>query len=77
MMASHWGAGWMGFGGISMVLFWLVLIVAVVLTIRYLRSESRPGQARLDDAERVLAERYARGEIGTEEFRRARRELDE
>jgi uncharacterized membrane protein len=53
------------------------LILALVGVAWYLRGDSRPARAKSDDARGILAERYARGEIGTEEFRRARRELGE
>lgn len=77
MMGNDWSGVGMGFGGISMVLIWAALILALVGVAWYLRGDSRPARAKSDDARGILAERYARGEIGTEEFRRARRELGE
>lgn len=59
---------------VGMVAFWAVVITAVVLAVRYLagprRTAATPsghGQTRAED---VLAERYARGEIDEEEYRR-------
>ena len=72
------GPGWaMGFGGAWMFLFWIVLIVAVVLLGRWLGSDSagrdnRRGKTALE----ILEERYARGEIGKEEFDQKKRDLD-
>lgn len=77
MMGNDWSAVGMGFGGISMVLMWAALILALVGAAWYLRSEGRPAREKSDDALRILAERYARGEIGTKELRHARRELEE
>jgi putative membrane protein len=72
-----YGYGW-GWGGwiamtLVMVVFWAILITAVVLAVRYLagagghRNPPAPGSARAED---VLAERFARGEIDDDEFRR-------
>ncbi|NKY59345.1 SHOCT domain-containing protein [Nocardia flavorosea] len=63
---SGWGYAWMGIGAL---VFWVALTVAVVLLIRYGidSGRSRP-QPPPDTAERILAERFARGEIGRDEF---------
>ncbi|MBS4727911.1 SHOCT domain-containing protein [Mycobacterium sp. SM1] len=75
------GDGWMwdggGWGGwivmaIVMVLFLTAVIAAVALAIRYLGSSppsEQPGYG-LSRAEEVLAERFARGEVDEEEYRR-------
>jgi putative membrane protein len=74
-----WHQGGWGFGGwvlmtLAMIVFWAVVITAVVLVIRQLagggshRNLSGAGAART--AEDVLAERYARGEIDDDEFRK-------
>lgn len=59
-------------GSAVMVLFWALVITAIVLLVRYLMS-SRTGAepvAGLKAAENLLAERYARGDIDDEEYRR-------
>jgi putative membrane protein len=70
--------GWgYGLGIIGMILFWGVLIVAVVAAVRYLsrsrHDESPPGPpasaSHPPGAEQILAERFARGEIDAEEYR--------
>jgi putative membrane protein len=72
------GMGWgFGFGGIGMILFWVVIIAAVVILAKGLFGGSRPddkpaGKSALD----VLKERYARGEIGREEFEQKKRDLE-
>jgi len=75
-----WGYGW-GWGswlvmGVTMVLFWGLIIAAIIALVRYLgatreTSRSIHGQARPED---VLAERFARGEIDENEYQH-RREL--
>lgn len=65
------GWGWFAMSA-GMILFWGLLITAVVLIFRALdRSAERP--ARQDGStgpERILGERLARGEIDEEEYRR-------
>ena len=65
-----WG-GWL-LMTIAMVLFWALIITAVVLIVRYLVSQqptgTSAGSARTP--EEVLAERYARGEIDDNEYQR-------
>ena len=72
-----WGHGW-GWGGwvlmgVVMMLFVVALIVAIVVAIRYLSTPapraSRPSYAR-PGPESVLADRFARGEIDEDEYRR-------
>lgn len=76
------GWGWSGFGMISMVLWWVVLLLAVVVLARWLLGERRDaaktGDARAggDDSLRILRERFARGEIDEADFERRRSILD-
>lgn len=70
---SGWGYA---LGIIGMVLFWGVIIVAVVVAVRYLsrdrRERTRPDETRPasqpSGAEEILAERFARGEINESEY---------
>ncbi|MFD6033472.1 SHOCT domain-containing protein [Streptomyces griseoincarnatus] len=74
---TYWnGHGMNGWGWFAMslgtVLVWAVLIVAGVLIVRAFGRASGP-PAPADDrpaAEQVLAERFARGEIDEDEYRR-------
>ena len=55
-----------------MVLFWVVLVLAIALAVRYLdrrRGESFAPPPPPPTAEEVLAGRFARGEIDAEEYR--------
>ena len=63
--------GW--WGGFGMMLGWLIVLVAVVALVWLLLRRSGGGSA--DRAEDVLRERYARGEIDDETYRRMRAEL--
>ncbi len=71
-----WGwEAWLGMG-LMMLLFWVLLVVAVFLLLRWFKSET-PGASggprpSHDAAEKLLAERFARGEIDEEEYRRRR-----
>ena len=82
MMYDGWSWGGWGWGGwilmtSMMVLFWAVVITAVVLAVRYLaggrHTAGHPSdwtRAQEKRPEDVLAERYARGEIDDDEYRR-------
>ncbi len=73
MWHDAWGhGGWgMGFGFIPMLLFWVLMITAVVLLLKYLfrqLSSVQRDEAAQDIAIKLLRERYARGEIDQQEF---------
>lgn len=75
-MWNHgWGVGGWIMMGLVMVVFWGVVITLVVLAVRYFTSD-RGGNAgpqqgpRVNRAEELLAERFARGDIDEDEFRR-------
>ena len=78
MYDGWWGDGW-GWGGwllmsVVMVLFWVAVITAIVLAIRYLVGSggARGGPPRYEPPrpEDMLAGRFARGEIDEDEYRR-------
>ena len=65
---DDWGAGgWLLMGSV-MLAFWLLVATGVVAFLR-------AGAARRPRALDILDERYARGEIGDEEYRRQRATL--
>ncbi|MEQ8966111.1 MAG: SHOCT domain-containing protein [Azospirillaceae bacterium] len=66
-------------GGLIMILFWVGLIVALALAIRYLGWPGDQGRQRGGRADPldILRERYARGEIDDEEYQRRRRTLED
>ena len=74
-MMNMMGGGMMGMGGMMMwpmllgtLLLGLLFVGALVLGIRLLRSGTRQEK----DASRILAERFARGEIDQEEYQERR-----
>ena len=72
---SDYGWGWGGMG-IGMLLFWGLLIAALVVLARCFRgSGSCEKGGREKSALDILKERYARGEIGSEEFEQKKRDL--
>jgi len=62
---------------IFMVTFWVAVLVAAVLAIRWLALQVRPRTSvpEGDRALQILRERYARGEISKEEFEERKRDL--
>jgi putative membrane protein len=63
---TGWGYGLMT---VSMVLFWALVIFGVVALVRYLSRNDRGSGAPATPKE-LLAERFARGEIDEDEYRR-------
>ncbi len=82
-MMMDYGMGW-GFGGLTMLFFWLVPLILVLVGIKYLYSGrgSKTGNA-LPSAEAaaanpvlsLLEERYAKGEIDRDEFLQKRGDI--
>jgi putative membrane protein len=65
---DHGMSGWaLALAGLTTLLFWVMLIAAVVVLVRYLSRGT--GSSGRGSAERILAERYARGEIDEQEYR--------
>lgn len=71
------GYGHMMFGGLMMLAFWVLLILAVVLVVRWLMGTTghAPDAPRASSALQILEERFARGEIDREEFEERKRHL--
>jgi putative membrane protein len=75
-MMGGWGMGW--FGGIFMIVFWILILVGLVMVIRWLFQSTgkgkNNGQSGLRALE-ILKERYARGEIDKAQFENMKRDL--
>jgi putative membrane protein len=74
-MMYWWGSYMTGWGWVAMtitvVLFWALVIAGVAALVRYVRgSDGATSVASRPTPERLLAERYARGEIDETEYRR-------
>lgn len=62
--------------GLGMILFWGLIIAAIVVGLRALWGGSvAPGQKQEKSALELLKERYARGEIERDEFEQKKRDL--
>jgi putative membrane protein len=63
------------FGGIFMVLWWVLIIAAVVIFAKWLMRQGDTQDTRGKSAIDVLKERYARGEIDRKEFEEKKKDL--
>jgi len=65
--------------GIVMILFWVAVLSAIGLVISGVisnhRSSDSPDNKELTDAEQILKQRYARGEINKSQFEAMKHEL--
>jgi putative membrane protein len=64
----------MGIGMISMVLFWVLVILWIVVLVRGIGGASAAA-GRSPTALDIMKERYARGEIDKQEFEEKKRDL--
>ncbi len=71
----HWNYGWgMGFGGwFFMLLFWALVILGLVYLVKLIIGAK--GEERAETALDILKKRYAKGEIGKEEFEEKKKDL--
>lgn len=84
-MMGDWGwGGWgmMGpFGWIGMLLFWALIVLGIIYLWRALDlgsgfgHQEDGGGSRRDSALEIARERYAKGEIGREEFEQLKKDL--
>ena len=74
----HWDYGWglgFGFGWIFLpFLFLLLLILGIVYLIKLIGGSARRGEKE-ETALDILKKRYAKGEIGREEFEKIKEDL--
>ena len=76
MMNFNMMGPWFGFGGwmiLVMIAFWVIIGVGVYLVISYFYRPMRGSE--YDRALAIARERYARGEITTEEYEKIRKNL--
>jgi len=75
-MMSGWGMGYGFFGWLMMFLFWILIITAVVLGVRWFIDQGKLKGSSVEETPLdILKKRYASGEIDKEEFETMRREL--
>ncbi|NKZ04291.1 SHOCT domain-containing protein [Actinomadura latina] len=80
-MGNGGWSGWMWLWGTAMVLFWVAVIGAAAWLVARAAAPRRtgapgPGKPGLEHAREILAERFARGEISTEEYDERLAKLD-
>lgn len=76
MMGGGYGMGWAG--AVIMFAFWILVIVGIIFLIRWLAVSTRAdgrGVKPDDSAIEILKRRYARGEVGKEEFEEKKKDL--
>lgn len=65
-----------GFMGGFMWIFWIAVIVGIILLVRWIFQQNRPGEQKHEESSlEILKKRYARGEIDKEEFEQKKRDL--
>jgi putative membrane protein len=76
MWSNH--GDWMGSMGGFMGLGWIVILIVIVAVVWLLMRGPLAGSAQTErrSALDILKERYARGEIGREEFEEKKRDLE-
>ena len=70
---NGWGGGWMWLWGIAMMVLFAALLIWLVQATN--RSAASPTHDAASRAKAILAERYANGDLSTEEFRERVSEL--
>ena len=71
-----WGWGWGFLGAAHMLLWWVLIILGIAVLAKWLfagGAQERRGSG--GNALEILKERYARGEIGKDEFEQKKRDL--
>ena len=75
-MMGGYGAGW--FGGIVMIVFWILILVGLIFLIKWLIQSIGRDKATGSSRNRsldILKERYAKGEIDKQEFESKKKDL--
>lgn len=79
MMWPYWyggGWGWMAFGWLMMVAFWVLVIIGAVVAIRWMSARYTPGRPDSPDTPvEILRRRYAAGELTKEQFEAMKRDV--
>ena len=71
MMYGNDMGGWWWIMVVGMVAFWAIVAWAIVMSVRWLTRQNGSGRG----ARTLLDERFARGEIGEDEYRQRRQVL--
>lgn len=69
--------GGFGFGGLFMILWWVLVVAGIVALVKWLSASSGAGCRGGGKAMDILKERYARGEIDATEFQQKKLDLSQ
>ena len=75
-MIGGWGMGW--FGGIFMIVFWILVIVGLIFMVKWLMQAEKKGKEDGEIKSRaieILKKRYASGEIDKSQFETMKQDL--
>lgn len=76
-MMDGYGMGGFGFGGIFMILWWILIIVGIVVLVKWVLGSSASQGGSAGKALDILKERYARGEIDEQEYQKKKQDLSQ
>lgn len=76
-MMDGYGMGGFGFGGIFMILWWILIIVGIVALVKWMLGSPASQSGSAGKALDILRERYARGEIDEQEFQKKKQDLSQ
>jgi putative membrane protein len=68
-----WGGGYGFFGGFMMIAFWGIIIALIVVAVRWFNAKDGNSGS---NALAILNERFAKGEIDEDEFKRRKAALE-
>ena len=66
--------------GVAMIIFWIIVLIAIIAMVTGILSDftsSRRSGAHSSEAEEILRQRYAKGEIDKATFDSMRRDLQD